>query len=607
VPRRCRSRSVIGLAFLAVALLPALGRAQTAPAETGDDLLQPSLEGNPNTPPTFAPPGSSSPTNQAPPPGRFTRGSIAAAPPVYGSPTGFGAGDTGFDSSNSRKRLAQTPNSGSTIAPSTSTFDQVPAQPPQVSSRPPVLPPPPPAVIYPARAASRPGATLPPPPDELPISNPPQEVHPLSAANRPGAVLALPAPIDYTASTPPPGLPLPGTLPLGTLPTRTLPFAGVDPYEALGIKAGNFLILPALELSTGYSNNAARVPGGPGSMYYVVAPEVHVRSDWASNSLTADIVSSYTAYGSDAFTPSLNAPFLNAKVDSQLDVTRYTQILLEGRTIVSTYAPGSPNIQAGLAKLPATTTVGGTFGVAEAFGRLGVTLKGTFDRSTYATAQFADGETQNQDYLDFDQYAGILRIAYEIDPGIKPFVEVSEDTRIHDQQFDIYGQDRNSNGASAKLGGDFNLFGSLTGEMAIGYMARDYHDPTLPNINGMTVDGSLIWQVTGLTTAKLTAATAVNESILQGVSGAFSRDIDFEVDHALRTWLIANVQAGYGNDDYAGLPRDDNRFFVAGGLTYKMNRDIWLKGELRQDWLSSSQPGNANQATSVLLTLRLQR
>jgi hypothetical protein len=607
VPRRCRSRSVIGLAFLAVALLPALGRAQTAPAETGDDLLQPSLEGSPNTPPTFAPPGSSSPTNQAPPPGRFSRGPIPSAPPVYGSPTGFGAGDTGFDSSNSRKRLAQTPNSGSAIAPSTSTFDQVPAQPPQVSSRPPVLPPPPPAVIYPARAASRPGATLPPPPDELPISNPPPEVHPLSAANRPGAVLALPAPIDYTASTPPPGLPLPGTLPLGTLPTRTLPFAGVDPYEALGIKAGNFLILPALELSTGYSNNAARVPGGPGSMYYVVAPEVHVRSDWASNSLTADIVSSYTAYGSDAFTPSLNAPFLNAKVDSQLDVTRYTQILLEGRTIVSTYAPGSPNIQAGLSKLPATTTVGGTFGVAEAFGRLGVTLKGTFDRSTYATAQFADGETQNQDYLDFDQYAGILRIAYEIDPGIKPFVEVSEDTRIHDQQFDIYGQDRNSNGASAKLGGDFNLFGSLTGEMAIGYMARDYHDPTLPNISGMTVDGSLIWQVTGLTTAKLTAATAVNESILQGVSGAFSRDIDFEVDHALRTWLIANVQAGYGNDDYAGLPRDDNRFFVAGGLTYKMNRDIWLKGELRQDWLTSSQPGNGNQATSVLLTLRLQR
>ncbi len=605
MPRRCRPRSVIGLAFLAVALLPALGRAQTAPAETGDDLLQPSLQGNPNVAPTFAPPGTS--PQQNPPTGRFSRGPIPTAPPVYGSPTGFGAGDTGFDSTNARKRRAQTPNSGSTIGPSTSTFDQVPATPPQVSSRPPVLPPPPPPVIYPARAASRPGAALPPPPDQLPISNPPAEVHPLSAANRPGAVLALPPAIDYTASTPAPGLPLPGTLPLGTLPIRTLPFAGGDPYEALGIKAGNFLILPALEVSAGFSNNAARVPGGPGSSYYVVAPELHARSDWASNSLTADIVSSYTAYGSDAFTPSLNAPFLNAKVDGQLDVTRYTQILLEGRTIVSTYAPGSPNIQAGLSTLPTTTTVGGTFGVAETLGRLLVSLKGTFDRSMYAVAHFADGETQNQDYLDFDQYAGILRVTYEIDPGIKPFVEVSEDTRIHDQQLDIFGEDRNSNGSSAKLGGDFNLFGSLTGEMAIGYMARDYHDPTLPNIGGLTVDGSLIWQVTGLTTAKLTAATAVNESILQGVSGAFSRDIDFEVDHALRTWLIANVQAGYGNDDYAGLPRDDNRFFVAGGLTYKMNRYVWLKGELRQDWLTSSQPGNANQATSVLLTLRLQR
>ncbi len=42
-----------------------------------------------------------------------------------------------------------------------------------------------------------------------------------------------------------------------------------------------------------------------------------------------------------------------------------TQINLEGRFIVSTDNPGSPNLQAGLAKLPIDTTVGATLGIAQ--------------------------------------------------------------------------------------------------------------------------------------------------------------------------------------------------------------------------------------------------
>jgi hypothetical protein len=94
---------------------------------------------------------------------------------------------------------------------------------------------------------------------------------------------------------------------------------------------------------------------------------------------------------------------------------------------------------------------------------------------------------------------------------------------------------------------------------------------------------------------------------VQGVSGSLTRDVNVEVDHALRTWLIAIAQVGYGNDNYVGLGRDDNRYFAAAGLTYKLNRDLWLKGMLREDWLTSNVTGVAYQATSVLLTLRLQR
>jgi hypothetical protein len=129
----------------------------------------------------------------------------------------------------------------------------------------------------------------------------------------------------------------------------------------------------------------------------------------------------------------------------------------------------------------------------------------------------------------------------------------------------------------------------------------------LPNIGGATLDGSLLWQINGLTSAKFSAASVVSESDVQGASGTLSRDFSVQIDHALRRWLIATLQAGYGRDVYAGLDRDDNRYFVAAGLTYKMNRDVWLKGTVREDWLTSTATGAAYQATSFLLGLRLQR
>jgi hypothetical protein len=94
---------------------------------------------------------------------------------------------------------------------------------------------------------------------------------------------------------------------------------------------------------------------------------------------------------------------------------------------------------------------------------------------------------------------------------------------------------------------------------------------------------------------------------LQDVSGTLSRDVNVEVDHALRRWFILNGIVGYGRDEYVGLSRTDNRYFISGGATYKFTREISLKGEVRQDWLRSNVADTSYNATSVLLTLRLQR
>ena len=110
-----------------------------------------------------------------------------------------------------------------------------------------------------------------------------------------------------------------------------------------------------------------------------------------------------------------------------------------------------------------------------------------------------------------------------------------------------------------------------------------------------------------------------------------SRDIGVQVDHAFRRWLIGTLKLGFGWDIYKGTTVDsttvvdtlcgcvvsvpggtsadrvDKRYSFGAGLTYKVDRTVWIKGEFRQDWLRSNVSGVDYAASTVLLGVRLQR
>jgi hypothetical protein len=106
---------------------------------------------------------------------------------------------------------------------------------------------------------------------------------------------------------------------------------------------------------------------------------------------------------------------------------------------------------------------------------------------------------------------------------------------------------------------------------------------------------------------KLTATTVAAETTVPGTAGIFTRNAGIEVEHAFRRWLIGAVKFNYGLDDYVGSARKDDRFAISGTLTYKLNRLMQLKAEVREEWLRSTVPGVDYAATVVMLGLRLQR
>lgn len=418
------------------------------------------------------------------------------------------------------------------------------------------------------------------------------------------------------------GAPDPQTTSLQNVPTTietARPFAPpstADAYEPLGIRAGSFILRPAVEVTSGYDSNPTRINALPGSSLLVLAPELQVRSNWSRHALNADLRGTYTWYrqtyrdplGGQLGTPeNISRPTGDGRITGRYDVSQFSHFDGEGRVLVSTDNPGSPNVQADLKWFPIVTDLGTTLGYTQAFNRLEVTAKTAFDAIMYQKSTFINGASKINIDRNYNQYLTSLRLAYELKPGVRPFIEGGGDARIRETQYDDFGYERSSQALFGKVGSTIEFARTLTGEIALGYTRRKYVDPRLPNLEGMTIDGSLVWAATPLTTLTLTAATLTNEITTPGVSGDLSRDVIFRIDHAFRQWLIATGRLGYGVDDYVGSNQVNNRYLASFALLYKLNRDAQIKGEIRHDWQRSNVPGNSWDATSLLFGIRLQR
>jgi hypothetical protein len=530
--------------------------AQTAPPAFPDPLA-PRLATDPRNPPRFQ---------------KFDRPALVQlGPPASFTPPASAAGDTGFDSTNSRKAKGNAKPKSRTNAQAVAPG---PAQPASVS------------------------------PYQKPAAN---------SAN--GAFAAAP------------GEPPVQLGPIRRKPTtRKAHTEPDDPYAALGMHAGAFTLYPAIELIGGYDSNPGHVTGGAGASLYTVSPELLAQSNWSRHELKADLRGSYTGYSPDT-SPTLSRPNFNGKVDGRVDVTKDTRIDLGSRLLVSTDNPGSPNLRPGLANLPIFATYGGGAGIGQKFSRFDLSIKGDAERTAYQNSTLTDGSTESNDDRNYNQYGGTLRGGYELTPGVKPFVEIGADTRVHDLNADIAGYQRNSKGLTGMVGSTFELTRLLTGEVALGYTKRNYEDPRLPPLSGLIGGASLVWTANSLTNVKLTAKSSVGESTIAGVSGVLYRDVGLQVDHSFRRWLIGTAKLGFGLDTYVGadvitgidpicdcvvtLPgggvdRQDKRFSAGLGLTYKLNRSVQIKGEFRQDWLRSNVTGSDYTASIFLLGLRFQ-
>ena len=376
-----------------------------------------------------------------------------------------------------------------------------------------------------------------------------------------------------------------------------------DPYEPKGFTAGNFLLKPALELTTGFDSNPQRVPGGAGSPVVVIAPVLLVRSQFDRHQLNADLRVSYV---DETKLPQLNRPTVDAKVNGRYDLTDTMALNGEGHVAVDGDDPGTARFTNRFQKIPLVSTVGGSAGFVKKIDNVEVSLKGTTDAIRFQDVTLTDGQRLTNQDRNFNQYGAQGRVSYAVTPEISPFVDVAIDRRIHNQPVDIDGFRRDSTGTAVETGVTFAMADKLTGDVAIGYLVRQYQDMMLRPVSGFIADANLVWQFSKETTIQFGAKSQVVEIAEAGTSGVLKRDGTIEIDHQFQPWLIGTLTAGYGQDQFAGTTRVDDRYFLDVGMLYKVSRLLQLKANVRQESTRSNMQENNLTATVVQVGARIQ-
>jgi len=421
----------------------------------------------------------------------------------------------------------------------------------------------------------------------MPPARPPSSASPLLSQlrnqSRPGA---------------PPLSPDAETVTVATVPPSWRPLTDPKPFDPLGVQVGAFNFLPGIDYSRGYDTNPARLglPPISGSWFNLYSGGFLANSNWERHGLTASLLGTYTTYDT---AHSQDRPTADGRINGRIDVSSFSHVDLEGRSILGTDAPGSPNIQANLAHFPIYTTLGGSVGYTQRFNRVELTFKGGVDRTVFQPSVFVNGLTDSNSDRNYNQYSTTFRASYDLSPSLRPFAEVSGNERRHDLPADRFALERDSAGYSANAGADVDIAGTLAGRFAVGYLNQMYIAP-LPNVGGFLVEGALVWAATALTKATLSATTTETESPLFLTSG-------LQLDHAFRRWLIGTAKSVVAHDIYAGAGRVDYRYTASAALSYLLARELWLRGEYRQEWEQANVPGSNYVASVWLLGLPLQR
>ena len=343
-------------------------------------------------------------------------------------------------------------------------------------------------------------------------------------------------------------------------------------YEPVEIRAGSFFINPAVAFATEYNDNIfSSDDDTEDDTIFITNPSVQAASDWSKHSIALRAGAKGAAYVEN---DKQNYTDLLVGLNGAYDIARgfYAsggaswQHLHEER--------GSPNSTVGNESGPVEFDMAVyNVGLTRKMGVVGVDLD--FDARRW---NYENTDLFNNDTRDRIEYIGTATLSYEFMRDYNVFTRLIANTRDYDENLDLQGFQRDSEGWEAQVGADIALTTLITGEVYGGFTEQTYDDPRFDAVDGFVYGTSFLWGVTPLTSVRGTVDREVRDSVLPNISSYLQTTYRLSVEHELRRNILLGTAFQYQQLDFEGLDTDrtDNYYETIVGGRYLVGRNITL-------------------------------
>ncbi len=370
--------------------------------------------------------------------------------------------------------------------------------------------------------------------------------------------------------------------------------------DALGIRAGSFLIFPKLEVVERFDDNIFATERDADADFITdIIPSVEVESDWTNHFLKLGAQADIGRYAFNSGEDYEDAGF-NAQ--GRLDILRSTYVYGEGAYTIQHEDRGDPDDVAG-AEPTEFDTYEILLGGYHEFNRLNFTIEGATRNLDFDDADASAGGvpfTINNDDRDRDVYGASGRVGYQIQDQYEAFVWGGYNTTDYDDAVDDQGVNRDSDGYEVRLGTAIDLTGLVIGELFVGYLEKDFDQSDQSDIEGVVGGINLFWSPTELTGVDLQFTRGAGETTVLNSSGTLSETVAVSVDHELLRNILLNFRSTYNHSEFKGSGRQDDTITAGVGVEYDINRNFFV--HTRYQWLfRESSADNADYLQNVVL------
>jgi hypothetical protein len=384
----------------------------------------------------------------------------------------------------------------------------------------------------------------------------------------------------------------------GGVPDRVAPES-----DAMGTGLGGFTAYPKLGFSTAYDSNIFAIDSQVESdARFVIDPSLSVKSNWSSNELSLGGFLSSSSFVDNTSEDKID---WGIGTSGRLDVLEGSNIkamlgyqgLTEDRGGIDAVNVSDPveygHLQAGLVANHRINQL---------------TLSGGIDFQSY------DYDPSSQKFRDRDLLTITGQGGYNFSPGYSGFFR----GEFSDRNFQNLANplplpaapntrpSQDSQGYELVVGVASEITNLISGEASVGYFDQDYDSSALKDVSGVSFGVDLEWEVTQMTSVRLTASQDVVDSTSAGSGGILYSNVGFGVDHELTPEAHLKFDFGFYNGEYKGIDRDDDGIRIALGADYRLSRHVHLDLLYSFEDRDSNVAGQDFTRNQIIFGVRLQ-